>query len=183
MTNRTRPTRLPAWALALLVVGMAAVTATAGAAEPAAVPGAPADGNFAATTFRNALPQAAPAEAVSPPEALARPVTWAGNQLPMMIILTLAAVTMFALMLTFIARSPGHSADNLVTGGGMVVVVFGALLLILMADTQEQLTATVGLLGAVAGYLFRSALGPLGGGGPHGTHPPPGPNPAGPKGP
>ncbi len=38
-----------------------------------------------------------------------------------------------------------------------MMFLFGTIILVLIVDTNEQLTAAIGILGAVAGYLFRSA--------------------------
>ncbi|MBK8890736.1 MAG: hypothetical protein IPN75_10250, partial [Dechloromonas sp.] len=43
-----------------------------------------------------------------------------------------------------------------VSATGLICIVFGTILLVLMAETETQLTASVGIIGAVAGYLFRS---------------------------
>ena len=40
---------------------------------------------------------------------------------------------------------------------GLVTVIFGAILLAMVVDTDQALTAPMGILGAIAGYLFGSA--------------------------
>lgn len=37
---------------------------------------------------------------------------------------------------------------------GLIYIVFGTIILVVIANTDQQLTASMGILGAVAGYLF-----------------------------
>ncbi|SHO53920.1 hypothetical protein [Desulfopila aestuarii] len=46
------------------------------------------------------------------------------------------------------------SAAYMVNASGLIFIIFGTLFLVLLADVDEQLNAGVGILGAVAGYLF-----------------------------
>ncbi len=50
--------------------------------------------------------------------------------------------------------TPQHQAKDIVTVIGLVSVIFGAILLVLVVDTSDALTAPMGILGAIAGYLF-----------------------------
>jgi len=50
--------------------------------------------------------------------------------------------------------TPQHQAKDIVTVIGLVSVVFGVILLVLVVDTTDALTAPMGILGAIAGYLF-----------------------------
>jgi archaellum biogenesis protein FlaJ (TadC family) len=50
--------------------------------------------------------------------------------------------------------TPQHQAKDIVTVIGLVSVIFGAILLVLVVDTTDALTAPMGILGAIAGYLF-----------------------------
>ena len=56
-----------------------------------------------------------------------------------------------------IMNTPKHQARDIVTTIGLVTVIFGAILLSIIADTEQALTAPMGILGAIAGYLFGSA--------------------------
>jgi len=49
-----------------------------------------------------------------------------------------------------------HHAKDIVTIVGLVSVIFGTLLLVLMIGDSEQMTAPIGIFGAIAGYLFGS---------------------------
>jgi hypothetical protein len=50
--------------------------------------------------------------------------------------------------------TPQHQAKDIVTVIGLVSVIFGSILLVLVVDTSDALTAPMGILGAIAGYLF-----------------------------
>ena len=49
-----------------------------------------------------------------------------------------------------------HNAKDIVTIVGLLSVIFGTLLLVLMISNTEQMTAPIGIFGAIAGYLFGS---------------------------
>ena len=66
-----------------------------------------------------------------------------------------AALYAFSLIIIIIFMwDKKHQAKDIVTMVGMVSVIFGTLLLVLMIANTEQLTAPMGILGAIAGYLF-----------------------------
>ncbi len=44
--------------------------------------------------------------------------------------------------------------ETIVNGSGLVLVVFATLLVVILAKAEQQLTASTGILGALAGYLF-----------------------------
>ncbi len=75
-------------------------------------------------------------------------------------VLILAALCLISLsiVLSFLLRLK-HDAKpkDVVSGSGLIIIVFGTIILVLIVDTSEQLTAAIGILGAIAGYLFRSA--------------------------
>lgn len=62
----------------------------------------------------------------------------------------------FALIIITILMkiTPQHQARDIVTAIGLVTVIFASILLVLVVDTTEALTAPMGILGAIAGYLF-----------------------------
>ena len=71
------------------------------------------------------------------------------------ILSALALLSLF-IVLRFITRKPGtnYSATDIVNATGLIFIIFGTILLVIMADTDQQLTAAIGILGAVAGYIF-----------------------------
>ena len=68
----------------------------------------------------------------------------------------LAGFALIALIIVLKAmcNRPNCSAVHMVNASGLVFIIFGTLFLVLLADVDEQLNAGVGILGAVAGYLF-----------------------------
>ncbi len=69
---------------------------------------------------------------------------------------------LFALFLVLsYLKSIGAAQEAVVTGSGLVLVVFATVLIVILVKRDEQLTAATGILGAIAGYLFgKSAKGP-----------------------
>ena len=67
-----------------------------------------------------------------------------------------AGLYAFSLIIIIILMkmTPEHEARDLITIVGLLSVIFGAILLILMVGGTDQLTAPMGILGTIAGYLF-----------------------------
>ena len=53
-----------------------------------------------------------------------------------------------------ISKSPDYKSSDLVTASGLILVVQGTLFVVIAAVSTEALTAAIGLLGGVGGYLF-----------------------------
>ena len=69
-----------------------------------------------------------------------------------------AALYAFSLIIIIVFMwDKKHQSKDIVTMVGMVSVIFGAILLVLMVGGTDQLTAPMGILGAMAGYLFGSS--------------------------
>lgn len=70
--------------------------------------------------------------------------------------LVIAAVAIVSLLivLTYIVRSNTFTASHIVNASALVFIIFGTILLSLFSETEQQLTAAIGILGAVAGYIF-----------------------------
>jgi len=73
-----------------------------------------------------------------------------------MITAALYAFSLLVSMLLLYRTSP-HRARDIVNLAGLISVIFGTILLVLVVDTTEALTAPMGILGAIAGYLFGTA--------------------------
>ncbi|WP_025321187.1 hypothetical protein [Deferrisoma camini] len=56
-------------------------------------------------------------------------------------------------------RSP-HSTAQVLNASGLVLVVFATVFIVVLADAEQQLTAAMGILGAIVGYLFGSMRRP-----------------------
>lgn len=80
------------------------------------------------------------------------------NEFYYVLILASLCLISLSIVLFFLLRLK-HDAKpkDIVSGAGLIIIVFGTIILVLIVDTNEQLTAAIGILGAVAGYLFRSA--------------------------
>lgn len=81
------------------------------------------------------------------------------NRLVLAIVVTGAtAISLLFLLLTLYKRQA--SPEAMVAGSGLVLVIFSTVLIVILAKTDQQLTAPIGILGAIAGYLFgKSAKG------------------------
>lgn len=78
------------------------------------------------------------------------------NRLVLAIIVTgAAAISLMLLLLTLYKRQAPPEA--MVAGSGLVLVIFATVLIVILAKTDQQLTAATGILGAIAGYLFGKA--------------------------
>ena len=65
----------------------------------------------------------------------------------------LLAVVSLMIVLVFLSRRNGTAGD-IVHGSGLVVIVYGTVFLAIVVEDSQQLTASMGILGAIAGYLF-----------------------------
>lgn len=65
----------------------------------------------------------------------------------------IAAITALTCVL-FVLHKHSATPDAIVGGSGLVLVIFATILVSILAKTDEQLTAPIGILGAIAGYLF-----------------------------
>ena len=78
------------------------------------------------------------------------------NELLEVVILCIMALASLAIVLWYLRKTSLFSADHIVNVTGLIFIIQGTIILVLMAKTDEQLTAAIGILGAVAGYLFGS---------------------------
>ena len=70
------------------------------------------------------------------------------------VVISLIAIISLVSVLGFLVRTPKHSASDVVHATGLIFIVYGTVFLSMTATTDQQLTAPMGILGAVAGYLF-----------------------------
>lgn len=82
-------------------------------------------------------------------------MTQESNKFGEALILGILALLSLISALYFVSKTT-HSATNVLTVSGLVLIVFGTIILVLLAPANEQLTAAVGILGAIVGYLFGS---------------------------
>ena len=64
------------------------------------------------------------------------------------------ALLSLVIILIFIKNTSGSQASDVVYGSGLVLVIFGSVLAVDIANTEQQLTVVAGILGAIVGYLF-----------------------------
>ncbi|MHC3994127.1 hypothetical protein ACXWTF_04815 [Thiomicrolovo sp. ZZH C-3] len=69
--------------------------------------------------------------------------------------LSLLSVVMFTVSFMFL-RHKEYDTSDIIHLAGLNIIIFGTIILVLVVETNEQLTAAIGVLGAIAGYLFRS---------------------------
>lgn len=63
------------------------------------------------------------------------------------------AIVALGFVLTVLLKR-GAPAEMVVAGSGLVLVIFATVLVAVLAKSDQQLTAPIGILGAIAGYLF-----------------------------
>ena len=73
------------------------------------------------------------------------------------IVLTALAVVSLLIVLTFMKINGNCRPRDMVTAAGLILIIFSTIILVLVAISEEQITAAIGVLGAIAGYLFGSA--------------------------
>ncbi len=79
------------------------------------------------------------------------------HRMQLLLAIVVSTPILLALALFFLKKTPDCSGENLVNAVGLVLVVEGTMFIAVSAITTEQLTAPIGILGAIAGYLFGSA--------------------------
>lgn len=77
------------------------------------------------------------------------------NEFWSIVLLSGLCIISLIIVLGFI-KQQSHSAKDIVNAAGLTLIIFGTIILVLVVNTSEQLTAAIGILGAIAGYLFRS---------------------------
>jgi hypothetical protein len=75
------------------------------------------------------------------------------NRLILAIIVTGAAAISLLLVLLILYKRQAPP-EAMVAGSGLVLVIFATVLTVILAKTDQQLTAPIGILGAIAVYLF-----------------------------
>jgi ABC-type Co2+ transport system permease subunit len=68
-----------------------------------------------------------------------------------------AGIVSLAIVLGFLKLIGTKNSATMVTAAGLVLVVYATVLVVMIAKAEQQLTAAIGILGAIAGYLFGTA--------------------------
>lgn len=80
------------------------------------------------------------------------------NEFYYVVILALLCLISLSIVMFFLVKiKQDVKAKDIVSSAGLIIIVFGTIILVLIVDTTEQLTAAIGILGAISGYLFRTA--------------------------
>lgn len=70
------------------------------------------------------------------------------------LILSFCMFVCLLIALWALKQTSNFNAGNVLNATGLVLIVFGTIYVVVLSDTEQQMTATVGILGAIAGYLF-----------------------------
>jgi hypothetical protein len=68
-----------------------------------------------------------------------------------------AGIVSLVIVLGFLKLIGTREAATMVNASGLVLVVYATVLVVMIAKAEQQLTAAIGILGAIAGYLFGTA--------------------------
>jgi len=71
-----------------------------------------------------------------------------------LIIIAVLTVVVLVVAHFFLRLSGKATGKDVINCTGLVVVVFSTVFLVVVTNTNEQMTAAIGIIGAVAGYLF-----------------------------
>lgn len=79
------------------------------------------------------------------------------NRMWLLIAIIVSTPVILSMVLFCLKNKDNCSEESLVNAIGLVLVIEGTMFISVSAITSEQLTAPIGILGAIAGYLFGSA--------------------------
>ncbi len=79
------------------------------------------------------------------------------NKMILLVCIIIMTPIFLYLVLTHIKNSNNYASDHVVHGSALVLVIQATTFIVVASPTSEQLTAAIGVLGAIAGYLFGSA--------------------------
>ena len=79
------------------------------------------------------------------------------NRIKLLIGIMILTCISLLMILVCMIRNEKCAPWNIVNASGLVLVIQATLFIVVASDTHEQLTAAIGVVGAIAGYLFGSA--------------------------
>jgi hypothetical protein len=79
------------------------------------------------------------------------------HRIYLLLAIVISTVILMAMVLFCLKNTSQCSEESIVNAIGLVLVIEGTMFIAVSALTTEQLTAPIGILGAIAGYLFGSA--------------------------
>ncbi len=92
------------------------------------------------------------------------------SKLVLVLIICITAISVLSITLKHFKESEQATPDHMLNISALVLIIFGTILLVVIADFDQQLAPAIGIFGAVAGYVFgRMSFKE----GPHGSNVPP----------
>lgn len=82
-----------------------------------------------------------------------------GLQYGIAMALIVAVPLTVGILLWALMRHKHASTVDLINGAGLVLIIFAIIFVVVVADNEQQLTTSIGVLGTIAGYLFGSYVG------------------------
>ena len=76
------------------------------------------------------------------------------NKLYECIILVVGLIITLAIILGLMSKKTSFSANNIMNASALILIIYGTIFIVVLSDAEAQLTASIGILGAIAGYLF-----------------------------
>jgi hypothetical protein len=68
--------------------------------------------------------------------------------------LSVIVITTLATVLFFITRNKPYLSTDILNASGLILIIFGTIFLVILTDAESQLSTGIGVMGAIAGYLF-----------------------------
>lgn len=79
------------------------------------------------------------------------------NRFRLIVMITLITPVILMILLHYVRSSPTFNDQSIVHTSGLVLVIQATTVVVLASTTTEQLSTAIGVLAAIAGYLFGSA--------------------------
>ncbi len=76
------------------------------------------------------------------------------NKLYECIILAVGLIITLAIILGLMSKKTSFTATNIMNASALILIIYGTIFIVVLSDAEAQLTASIGILGAIAGYLF-----------------------------
>lgn len=84
-------------------------------------------------------------------------ITEAEFRLRLLYCIFITVPVILCIILFFVFRKKDSTTEDLIHAIGLVFVIYATLMVVLATVDSEALTAAIGIIGAVAGYIFRGS--------------------------
>lgn len=81
-------------------------------------------------------------------------MTMEKNKLYECIILVAGLIITLLIVLGLMSKKSSFSANSIINASALILIIFGTIFIVVLSNAEAQLTASIGILGAIAGYLF-----------------------------